>query len=262
MSEDINFDHLDETMYHGNDIKILDYDSLPEISVLIPTYNRRRFIPLITANLYNMDYPRQKIEVCIIDDGKESLFETEDIEKSFRQALHPISINYRRIKNHITIGDKRNKLVKMSKNKICANMDDDDLYMPTYLRYGISVLLGTNSGIVHSPQMTFLFPYDNWKATMINCHSKRQGHEATQIFTKKHFNAMGGYAKNSKGEGAKMIDFHEKNCRCLDIRLCMICICHNENTIDKEFFNKKKNEVDIEIADACKRNIESILNIR
>jgi glycosyltransferase involved in cell wall biosynthesis len=252
-----NPQHDTET-YHDLDIPILTDKQLPPISVLIPTYNRRKFLPLIFQNLRQMDYPKDLIELCISDDGAESLF-PDDFR--FTEKLLPMKVKYERITNrHLSIGEKRNRLVKMATNKIVANMDDDDLYLPTYLRYAISVLLHYKVGIVHSPQMIFTYPKLDFRTTAIICEAKRQGHEATQVFTKKHWKAMGGYTKNSRGEGAKMVDFHEKNCRCLDIRMCMICISHNDNTISKDNFNKDELVVECQLHDGVKQLILSCLD--
>jgi hypothetical protein len=61
---------------------------------------------------------------------------------------------------------------------------------------------------------------------------------------------MGGYATNSQGEGAKMVDgcnpdFFIKT----EISKCMMCICHEDNTIDKDKFNKDDilvNDIDLD----------------
>ena len=47
---------------------------LPNVSILMPTYDRRNFLPLIMTNLYSIDYPKDKLEVVIIDDHKSPLF--------------------------------------------------------------------------------------------------------------------------------------------------------------------------------------------
>jgi glycosyltransferase involved in cell wall biosynthesis len=250
----------DTDMYHDLDIGILSDDDCPMISVLIPTYNRRKFLPLIISNLRQMDYPKDKMEVCFIDDGKETLIESQHA-KQFCESLLPINVRYHRFSaRHLSIGEKRNKLVKMATHKICANMDDDDLYMPTYLRYAVSVLQHYKVGIVHSPQMIFCYPNDDFKTTAIVCEAKRQGHEATQVFTKKHFNSMGGYTKNSKGEGAKMVDFNEKKCRCLDVRMCMMCICHNDNTINKDNFKDDSFKIESQMSEPLKHLILECVN--
>ncbi len=249
-------------MYHSAEAPILKHKDLPPISICMPTWDRKRFIPLILLNLGAMDYPKDKIELCILDDHPERPLLTKKETAQFQIQIYPAKLNYQYDPSrHLTIGEKRNKLVKMASNKICANMDDDDIYMPSYLRYGVSILKHYKVGCVGSPQMLFCYPNDDYKMTAINCPSKRQNHEATHIYTKKHFRSMGGYEKNSQGEGAKMVDYNEKNVRCLDIRMCMICVCHKANTINKDNFNKKESEIpDYEMDDLFKKILDEIIS--
>ena len=53
----------------------------------------------------------------------------------------------------IDIGVKRNALVKMSKNKICIMMDDDDIYFSSYIKHSIDVLKKNKVGMVGSNHM-------------------------------------------------------------------------------------------------------------
>ena len=46
--------------------KLLEDKDLPNISVLIPCYLRRKFKPLMLCNLRHLDYPKNKIEVVIL----------------------------------------------------------------------------------------------------------------------------------------------------------------------------------------------------
>ena len=50
---------------------LLDKD-LPNLSILIPTFNRRKFIPLIAVNLLSTDYPKNKLEVVVYDDNPDN----------------------------------------------------------------------------------------------------------------------------------------------------------------------------------------------
>ena len=43
--------------------------SLPTISILTPTFNRRHTFKLAIKNFYEIDYPQLKIEWIIVDDG-------------------------------------------------------------------------------------------------------------------------------------------------------------------------------------------------
>ena len=213
-------------------------ETYPNVSILMPTYNRRNFLPLIMYNLKNMDYDKSKLEWCILDDGKEPLFENTETLNEIKKVLHPMKINYvyNKVKKHI--GVKRNLLVKQAKNKIYIMMDDDDIYFPSYIKHSIDTLKGSKIGLVGSNNMLFVYSTHNYNMSKIECHAKRQIHEATMCFTKKYFNSMPGFGKNSLGEGANMIDFNENNANYTDITQCMACVCHNGNSFNKEQFYK------------------------
>ena len=101
------------------------------------------------------------------------------------------------------------------------------------------------SSLCGSNQMIFCYPHHNFKITAIKCGAKRQIHEATMVFTKKHWRAMGGFEKNSQGEGAKMVDFHSENKISLtQIVDCLCCIAHKQNTVDKEQFKEASDITD------------------
>ena len=46
---------------------------IAKISILVPTFNRRKFLPLLLRNIKIQDYPHDKLEVIIDDDGKDKL---------------------------------------------------------------------------------------------------------------------------------------------------------------------------------------------
>jgi len=215
-------------------------ETYPNVSILMPTYNRRKFLPLIIYNLKNMDYDKSKLEWCILDDGKEPLFENIEKLNEVKKELHPMKINYvyNKVKKHI--GVKRNLLVKQAKNKIYIMMDDDDIYFPPYIKHSVETLKGSKIGLVGSNHMLFVYSTHNYNMSKIECSTKRQIHEATMCFTKKYYNSMPGFGKSSLGEGANMIDFNEKNANYTDIEKCMVCFCHDGNSFNKEQFYKYK----------------------
>ena len=227
-------------------------ETYPNVSILMPTYNRRKFLPLIMYNLKNMDYDKSKLEWCILDDGKKPLFENIEKLNEVKKELHPMKINYvyNKVKKHI--GVKRNLLVKQAKYKIYIMMDDDDIYFPSYIKHSIETLNGSKYGLVGSNHMVFIYFNHNYKASKIECSAKRQIHEATMCFTKKYFNSMPGFGKTSRGEGANMIDFNENKASYTDISLCMICLCHDNNTYNKEQFYKYKIDINYKALDEVK----------
>jgi len=124
-------------------------------------------------------------------------------------------------------------------------MDDDDLYFRTYLKSSIDLMKSKKVNLVGSPEMLFIYPKLNYHMSVIKCPAKRQIHEATMIFTKKYYSSMPGFQSNSQGEGAKMVDFNDNNVACTNISDCMVCVCHNNNTLSKDRFIQHKMNVSL-----------------
>tara|TARA_R110002110_G_scaffold258293_1_gene474154 strand:+ start:1609 stop:2331 length:723 start_codon:yes stop_codon:yes gene_type:complete len=225
---------------------------MTSISILIPIYKRNKFKNLIIYNLNNLKYDQTLLEVVILDDApEEDLFlKNQEEILNFQKEIQPIKLNYIIDKTgRKTIGYKRNKLVKNAKFNICAYMDSDDLYHEEYLKYSLKIMKEGKFNIVGSNQMLFVYPtndiFENWITTGIKCEAKRMIHEATMVFNKKYFKAMGGFENSSKGEGTKMLDgMNTDKIGLTDIQNVMFCICHSDNTINKDFF-KDKNIVDV-----------------
>lgn len=212
---------------------------LPHISICMPIWNRTDWLPLILTNLKKLDYPKEKLEWLILDDSREvhRLFPDQAKLDEVKEFLSPIEINYKVDDERKTIGEKRNWLCKNAKHKIIAFMDSDDMYFSNYLKHSIEVMRKNKASLVGSPEMLFLYPFKDWKITGIRCSQKRQIHEASMVFTKKHFRCQGGFIKSSQGEGCKMVDNHcEGKIATTDIQHCMMCIAHIENTVNKDMF--------------------------
>ena len=107
---------------------------LPFVSVCTPTFNRRPFIPFMIKCFKHQDYPMDKIEWIIIDDGTDSV---EDIIN----AANIQQIKYIRLNEKIPLGKKRNLLHQHSKGDFIVYMDDDDYYPPCRISHAIDMLL-------------------------------------------------------------------------------------------------------------------------
>jgi glycosyltransferase involved in cell wall biosynthesis len=227
--------------------------NLPPVSILTPVYDRKLFLPLMIENLKNFNYPKDKLEWFICDsysrDGliADPLFNTDEEIKNYEDEIgFPIKYNF--LEKTMNIGEKRNYLAKNSSFKFMINMDSDDLYFPQYIRYSIEQMKTYKKECVGSPEMLFIFPKKENKITMIKCPAIRQIHEATMCFTKKHIRRMGGFDNGSKGEGAKMVDgCNPKIFKTTEVKNCMMCVCGEWNTINKDKFldyNNCENMID------------------
>jgi glycosyltransferase involved in cell wall biosynthesis len=97
---------------------------LPLISCIMPTYNRRAFVPHAIRYFLRQDYPEK--ELIILDDGTDCI---RDLVPD-----HPL-IRYHRLPEKLTLGAKMNMACKMANGPLIANWDDDDWYAPHRLRY-------------------------------------------------------------------------------------------------------------------------------
>ena len=218
-----------------------DGDGLPTVSVLTPVYNRNKWLPLMIANVCHFDYDKKKLEWFILDskDGDEDikLFNNEEEIKIVRDIIAPIKLKYVYIDRKMTIAEKRTYLTKHMSHKWFANVDSDDLYFDQYLKYSINLCRQNKVQLCGSAQMIFCWTHRDFEISAIECSAVRQIHEATMVGTKKYVASMNYYTKNdTKGEGSSLIDGNENNVMKSECKECMMCICHNRNTCNKDTF--------------------------
>lgn len=102
---------------------------LPLISCIMPTYNRRAFVPHAIRYFLRQDYPHK--ELIIIDDGTDAV---EDL------IPRHDAVRYLRLPQKITLGAKLNMACEMANGDIIMNWDDDDWYSPDRISYQASAM--------------------------------------------------------------------------------------------------------------------------
>jgi GR25 family glycosyltransferase involved in LPS biosynthesis len=222
---------------------------LPNISILTPTFNRKKFLPLMIYNIYHFTYPKKKIEWNILESNDKSLgiyerlFKDEKDISELEENLG-IKIKYKYIDDELSIGKKRNILCGSSSYEYLINMDDDDYYLPTYLNHSIDILMNSDKSITGCLDMLFIYPEKDYQCSFIHCVKNHMlYHEATLCMKKSHYNKY-KYDESNKGEG-KNIYGDSKLCSLSNITKCMICVCWEGNTINKDIF--LKNRIDMKI---------------
>jgi hypothetical protein len=113
----------------------------PAISIVTPTYHRQKLMDIAFHNMLATDYPRDKIEWVIVEDGTDPALSAREKIISFQLQVPELSIKYIPIEGKMTIGEKRNLGVEHSKNEIIVFMDDDDHYPSTSFRRRVAWLL-------------------------------------------------------------------------------------------------------------------------
>lgn len=228
-----------------------------EISILVPTWNRSKFLPLFLMNLKSQTYPHDKLTIIIDDDGDEKFI--KDIDE-FKSLVSPMKVKYVNNRQRRTIGKKRNDLVKDCETKIFCFMDDDDVYFPTYLSHSYETLKKNKVGCVGSDKMIFCMTDRNFSIHAIDCgNTKRLIHEATMMMTKKFYKASCKFQNNSQGEGANIFHGHENNVALTNINNIMCCVQHGGNTIDKLQFAQDNNKLPIELSNEMIQILKQVI---
>ncbi|MCI0526530.1 MAG: glycosyltransferase, partial [Nitrospira sp.] len=108
----------------------------PLISCIMPTYNRRPFVPQAIKYFLRQDYPNK--ELIILDDGTDKV---RDLVPDLPE------IRYMALPQKLTVGEKRNQAVEASRGEIILHWDDDDWMHPSRTRYQVENLLHANVDI-------------------------------------------------------------------------------------------------------------------
>lgn len=106
-------------------------NKLPFVSICTPTFNRRPFWPYTIKCFEHQDYPKDRMEWIIIDDGSDLI---EDLVKDIPQ------VKYFKYDNKMPLGKKRNLMHEKSKGDILVYMDDDDYYPPQRVSHAVNML--------------------------------------------------------------------------------------------------------------------------
>ena len=119
---------------------ILHVQDCPSISIVTPTYNRRKLLDIAFHNLLATDYPLDKIEWVVVEDHEDSTQMASEKIMNFQVNNPKLKIKYIPIQGRMSIGQKRNLGVENSTHEIILFMDDDDHYPPTSFRRRVAWL--------------------------------------------------------------------------------------------------------------------------
>uniref|UniRef100_A0A6C0ESG4 Glycosyltransferase 2-like domain-containing protein n=1 Tax=viral metagenome TaxID=1070528 RepID=A0A6C0ESG4_9ZZZZ len=210
-------------------------------SIIIPTYNRKKFEKLIEYNILCQTY-KNIIEVVIGDDGDELL-----------ELNIPYPIKYIKCER-MTIGQKRNLLAARCIGTYIAHIDTDDVYFPSYIEHSISLLEKEKKNATGTSDMIFIFP-DGHTGSMRNPWFS-MANEATLVY-KKTFWEEKKFGEVNSGEAIKFLEGRHWQMSHSNILEVMICICHSLNTVDKNVW-RSDNQITLPPYDKHKEILKEI----
>lgn len=121
--------------------------SQPLVSCIMPTYNRREFVPHAIRYFLHQDFAKK--ELIIIDDGSDTVKDLVPDDERIR---------YLRPDKKHTIGAKRNLACKEAAGDIIVHWDDDDWMAPHRITYQVENLLKEQADVCGLDQLYFYDP--------------------------------------------------------------------------------------------------------
>src|SRR5690349_2292987 len=116
----------------------------PLVSCIMPTYNRRLFVPQAIRCFLRQDYPN--LELLIVDDGPNPV--ADCVPESDR-------IRYIRLDTRATVGAKRNLACEQARGEFIVHWDDDDWYPVDRVTRQISALRSGDQDISGSSRIYY-----------------------------------------------------------------------------------------------------------
>ena len=196
----------------------------PLVSVCTPTFNRRPFIPIIIKCFENQNYPREKMEWIIVDDGTDKI---EDL------VSHLPYVKYFRYEEKMTLGKKRNVLNEKAKGDIIVYMDDDDYYPPDRVKHAVEKLTNSKALCAGSSAMFIYFKHIN-KMYQFGPYGPNHSTAATFAFKRELLDITKFDEESSVAEERKFLKDYTIPFVQLDSFKSILVFSHNHNSFDKK----------------------------
>jgi hypothetical protein len=201
---------------------------LPFVSVITPTYNRRRFLGTAIACYEAQTYPKDRMEWVIIDDGVDSVADV------FAEAAKRIpNIRYIRHETRALIGAKRNELHREAKGEIMVSWDDDDYYPPDRVSHVVDVFAQNPDISVAGCSTIYVYFSDRQEIYRLGPFSRRHATNGTMA-VRRQFATTHFYDETvSHGEEESFLDnFIHPLIQLSPLRV-MLVMSHDSNTFEK-----------------------------
>jgi len=205
--------------------KIQNQNDLPFVSICTPTYNRRPFISHMIKCFEHQDYPKDKLEWIIIDDG------TDKIEELVTHLPH---VKYYKYETKMTLGKKRNLMHDKTKGDIIVYMDDDDYYPPDRISHAVERLMSNPNAICAGSSEIYIYFKHIQKVYQFGPYSPTHATAGTFAFKRKLLSMSRYNEEASLAEEKEFLKDYTIPFVQLDPMKTILVFSHIQNTFDKK----------------------------
>lgn len=210
--------------------------NFPFVSVITPTYNRRRFIPSLIKCFLSQTYPQDRMEWIILDDGSDKI---EDIIMAHKNKLPTVRYIYESEKQ--TIGAKRNRLNKEAKGEIIVAMDDDDFYFPERVYAVVTAFKQKPTLQLAGSSEIYMYYSDNKQIYKLGPYHANHATNGTMAW-KRSYSETHLYDETvTHAEEKSFLENYKHPMIQLQPMKVMLVMSHSENTFDKRKMRDEPN---------------------
>jgi glycosyltransferase involved in cell wall biosynthesis len=201
----------------------------PFVSVLTPTFNRRRFLPSLIECYKAQTYPKDRMEWIILDDGEDCV---RDI---FEGPLVAGIVNLRYIRKEpkLLIGLKRNILNVEAKGDILVAMDDDDYYCPERVAHVVKKFAANPKIELAGSSELYMYYSDIKKIYKLGPYGPNHATNGTMALRKSYALSHKYDETVTHAEERSFLDNYSHPMIQLDPFKVMLVMSHSQNTFDK-----------------------------
>jgi glycosyltransferase involved in cell wall biosynthesis len=173
---------------------VFQENPLPLVSAIMPTADRRSFVPRAIEYFRRQTYPNK--ELIIVDDGADPIGDL---------IAQRENIIYLRPPSRLSVGAKRNLACEKAHGEIILHWDDDDWHAPHRISYQVDALLNSGTDVCGINNMFFLNQSDGRTWQYSYPTNQRFWLSGSTLCYRKSFWAKHRFPEVNVGEDARFI---------------------------------------------------------
>ena len=198
----------------------------PLVSMCTPTFNRRPFINTLIKCVELQDYPKDRLEWIIIDDGTDPI---EDLIKD----IDFVKIKYYKLDKKLPLGKKRNLMHEKCEGEYIVYIDDDDYYPPQRVSHAVSMLESHKSALCAGSSEIYIYFNEIDKLYQFGPYGERHATAGTFAFRKKLLENQRYQDEAALAEEKAFLNNYTIPFIQLDPKKVILVFSHEHNTFDK-----------------------------
>lgn len=206
----------------------------PFVSVITPTYNRRRFIPYLIKCYKSQEYRADRMEWIILDDGSDPV-------KDLFEGLDIPNLRYIHSGEKQNIGAKRNRLNNEARGDIIVAMDDDDYYPPERVSSVVKAFKQKPQFQLAGASEVYMYYSDIKAIYKLGPYNPNHATNGTMAWKKSYADTHAYDETVTHAEEKSFLEEYKHPMIQLNPRQVMLVMSHSDNTFDKRKMRDQDN---------------------